>query len=148
MDYQYAGRDELVVNCTVSNHTSKSVTLVEHPDFALFWVDARSERLVEDRTKMVVHYEPASLTDLRRIPPGGSFTFRKSFGYRRVSPQVMEVYHGPISKSSRYFRIRDSKLNAKFSYGFYAHSFPWLGRFLQPRILLGELEVHETIDAK
>jgi hypothetical protein len=148
LDYRYASRDELVVDCTVSNHGNKAVTLVEHPDFCTISVRARDRRLVEDKRVILYHFCPAGLSELRAIPAGGSFTFSRSFGYRRVSRDTVEIYNGEISPLVPFFRMRDAKLAAAFSYGFYPYHFPWLGRFLRPGILLAELNAESIIDAR
>lgn len=147
IDHAYSpGR--LTLTATLANISDKPVTIVRNPNFYTLSLWARDLKYIDVKRHILFHFANATPSEIEVIPPRRSIQFTESYGYRRTSRSTIEIYSGPISDPGFHARIRDSKLTARFSYGFYPDYFPLLGRFGRPNILTAEFDEESTFDAK
>jgi len=147
IDYRIHGQ-KLIVEGTLSNNSGRAVTFVRHSDFSLFSLWAEDRSRITEKNIMVISYAPAEFKDLETIRSGESIHFEEAYEIKQLSPNLTRVTEYPASEWSRSFTMRDTRIRAKFSYGFYKESFPWLGRFFRPGVLLDDISISREIDIK
>jgi hypothetical protein len=109
-----AGR--IILRAKVRNHSNRTVTFFDHPDFASFMLLGKGPSDHQGFGGRLISYNPPTREDFKVVPPGRSTEFQAWFKYRRLSGDKVRV-SGMHDDDDTCLYIRSSYLRAEFSYG-------------------------------
>lgn len=116
-------KDYFTVTATVHNQTDRTVSFVKNSNHTSISIYAADRNKDEVHNPVIISIPRAEAKDITRVAPGGSTSFTHVFRYKRSRNGHLLIYDD-FSIGESYLEIRDTILQANFSYGWYPDYLP------------------------